>query len=144
MSLDETLHPMRNQIGFKQYNPDKPAKYCMLFKSLNSAGIPYLYGAVYSSKPEGEANEFYLKGTANYVKSLVSGLQKYVKLDGKNISMDRLYMSIPTTRWLLDLNVTVIGNLQHNRSGIPKEIKSVNNRDDLSAIVYWADDNLNL
>ena len=58
--------------------------------------------------------------------------------------MDRLYMSIPTTTWLLDLNVTVIGTLQHNRSGIPKEIKSVNNRDDLSAIVYWADDNLNL
>ena len=27
MSLDKTLYPMRNQIGFKQYNPDKPAKY---------------------------------------------------------------------------------------------------------------------
>ena len=50
--------------------------------------------------------------------------------------MDRLYTSIPTTRWLLGLNVTIIGVLQHNRSGIPKEIKSVNNRDDLSAIVY--------
>ena len=137
MSLDEKLYSMRNQIGFKQYNPDKPAKYGMLFKSLNSAGIPYLHRTVvYSSKPEGEANEFYLKGTANYVKSLVSGLQKYVKLDGRNISMDRLYTSIPTTRWLLDLNVTVIGTLQHNRSGIPKEIKSVNNRDDLSAIAY--------
>ena len=117
----------------------------MLFKSLNSAGIPYFYRTVvYYSKPEGEANEFYLKGTANYVKSLVSGLQKYVKLDGRNISMDRLYTFIPTTRWRLDLNVTVIGTLQHNQSGIPKEIKSINNRDDFSAIVYWADDNLNL
>ena len=151
MSFDGTLYPMRNQIGFKQYNPDnpakypdnpakysdKPAKYDMLFKSLNSAGIPYLHRTVvYSSKPEAEENEFYFKGTANYVKSLVSGLQKYVKLDGRNISMDRLYTSIPTTRWLLELNVTVIGALQHNQSGIPKEIKSVNNRDDLSAIVY--------
>ena len=58
--------------------------------------------------------------------------------------MDRLYTPKPTTRWLLDLNVSVIGTLQHNRSGIPKEIKSLNNRDDLSAIVYWAEDNLNL
>ena len=99
---------------------------------------------MYSSKPQGEANEFYLKGTANYVKSLVSGLQKYVKLDGRNISMNRLYTSITTTRWILDLNVTVIGTLQNNQSAIPKEIKSVNNRDDLSAIVYWTDDNLNL
>ena len=66
MSLDETLYPMKNQIGFKQYNPDKPAKYGMLFKSLNSAGIPYLHRTVvYSSKPEGEANEFYLKETAS-------------------------------------------------------------------------------
>ena len=145
MSLDETLCPMRNQIGFKQYNPDKPAKYDMLLKSLNSAGIPYLHRTVvFSSKPEGEANEFYLKGTANYVKFVVSGLQKYVKLNGRNISMDRLYTFIPTTRWLLDLNLTVIGTLQLNRSGIPKEIKSVNNHDDLSAIVYWANDNLNL
>ena len=58
--------------------------------------------------------------------------------------MDRLYTFITTTRWLLDLNLTVIGTLQLNRSGIPKEIKSVNNHDDLSAIVYWANDNLNL
>ena len=36
LSLDETLYPMRNQISFKQYNPDKPAKYGMLFKSINS------------------------------------------------------------------------------------------------------------
>ena len=26
LSLDETLYPMRTQIAFKQYNPDKPAK----------------------------------------------------------------------------------------------------------------------
>ena len=71
-SLYETLYPMRSQIGFKQYNPDKPTKYGMLFKSLNSAGLPYLHRTVvYASKPEGIPNEYYLKGTANYVKSLV-------------------------------------------------------------------------
>ena len=36
LSLNETLYPMRNQISFKQYNPDKPAKYGMLFKSINN------------------------------------------------------------------------------------------------------------
>ena len=30
LSLDETLYPMRTQIAFKQYNPDKPAKYGLL------------------------------------------------------------------------------------------------------------------
>ena len=33
LSLDETLYPMRNKIGFRQYNPNKPAKYGLLFKS---------------------------------------------------------------------------------------------------------------
>ena len=66
MSLDETLYPMRDQTGLKQYNPDnpenKPGKYGMLFKSLNSAGIPYLHRTVvYSSKPEREANDFISK-----------------------------------------------------------------------------------
>ena len=31
LSLDETLYPMRSNIFFKQFNPSKPANYCMLF-----------------------------------------------------------------------------------------------------------------
>ena len=38
--LDETLYPTRNQVNFKQYSPDKPAKYGILFKSLNCACYP--------------------------------------------------------------------------------------------------------
>ena len=65
LSLDETLYPMPNQAAFRQYNPDKPAKYGMLFKSINAAGIPYLYRTVvYVGKPVGEHNKYYLKGTA--------------------------------------------------------------------------------
>ena len=41
LSLDETLYPMRHQIGMKQYNPNKLAKYGLLFKSLNDARFPY-------------------------------------------------------------------------------------------------------
>ena len=60
MSLDETLYAMRHQIGFRQYNPDKPAKCGMLFKSINSAGCPYLHrSVVYAGKPEGEPNNYY-------------------------------------------------------------------------------------
>ena len=37
LSLDETLYPMRTQISFKQFNPSKPAKFGLLFKSANAA-----------------------------------------------------------------------------------------------------------
>ena len=40
LSLDETLYPMRNQVSFKQFNPSKPAKYGLLFKSINAARYP--------------------------------------------------------------------------------------------------------
>ena len=32
LSIDETLYPMRHQIAFRQYNPDKPAKYGLLIQ----------------------------------------------------------------------------------------------------------------
>ena len=43
MTIDETLYPMRHQINFCQYNPNKPAKYGMLFRSVNDARFPFTY-----------------------------------------------------------------------------------------------------
>ena len=69
LTTDETLYPMRNQILFKQYNPDKPAKYGMLYKSINSARYPFTHQShVYCGKPEQESDESYVSGTINYVK----------------------------------------------------------------------------
>ena len=110
LSLDETLYPMRHQIAFRQYNPNKPAKYGLLFKSLNAAGYPYLFcSIVYAGKPVGVPGKFYLQGTDNYMKSLVEETNKSVKLNGRNISMDRLYTGIPIARWLLSNDITVAG-----------------------------------
>ena len=41
--IDEKLYPMRHQIGFRQYNPKKTAKYDIQFKSLNDARFPFTY-----------------------------------------------------------------------------------------------------
>ena len=84
LSLDETLYPMRNQISFKQHNPDKPAKYGLLFKSINAARYPYTQhrSIVYSGKPEGEPSEYYISGTINYINVLVSNLGQHHRLAG--------------------------------------------------------------
>ena len=66
LSLDETLYPMRNQAAFRQYNPDKPAKYGVLFKSLNDAQHSYTYQSlVYAGKPKKQPAPFYVSGTQN-------------------------------------------------------------------------------
>ena len=43
LSLDETLYPTRTQISFKQFNPSKPAKYGMLYKSINACSYPFTF-----------------------------------------------------------------------------------------------------
>ena len=39
--FDETLYSTRNEISFKQFNPNKLAKYRLLFNSINA--VEYLY-----------------------------------------------------------------------------------------------------
>ena len=96
LSLDETLYAMRNQIGFKQFNPNKPSKYGMLFKSINAARYPYTYiASPYAGKPEAGDGTYYYKGTENVVKNMVERFEKKQSLSGRNISFDRLYTSLP-------------------------------------------------
>lgn len=118
LSLDETLYPMRNQVSFKQFNPSKPAKYGLLFKSINAARYPYTFiTAQYSGKPVGDAGEFYISGCDEIVKSLISRLEKSTDLKGRNDSFDRLYTSIPLCKWLLERQITSVGTLKTNRRG---------------------------
>ena len=35
LTIDETFYPMRHQIAFHQYSPNKPRKYGVLLKLLN-------------------------------------------------------------------------------------------------------------
>ena len=113
---------MRNHVAFKQYDPDKPAKYGMLFKSLNDERQCYTnYSLVYAGKPTKTPSPFYISGTENYVKEMVNLLWKKVPLDGRNISMDSLSTSIPITKWLLSKNITCIGPMQTRGVGIPEK-----------------------
>ena len=54
LSLDETLYPVRVGVVFRQYNKDKPAKYGLLFRSINSAEVLCTYTSViYAGKNVG-------------------------------------------------------------------------------------------
>ena len=93
LSLDETLYPTRGQISFKQFNPSKPAKYGMLYKS-----YCYLFTsstAGYSGMPKAEPTSCYRLGTSRTIKYLIQNLECHTNLVGRNISYDKLYTSIP-------------------------------------------------
>ena len=77
LAVDETLYPYRGHIGFKQYNPQKPAKYGLLYRSLCDSTVTYTYFSLaYAGKPEvvgGNGAKFYITGTDEYTKHLVNG-----------------------------------------------------------------------
>lgn len=144
LAVDETLYPYRGRIGFKQYNPSKPAKYGLLYRSLCDSTVTYTYFTLpYAGKPEvidGDAAKYYVTGTDEYTKYLVNGFSAYGTIQGCNISMDRYFTSVFLAEWALEKKFTIVGTMRHNRKGIPKELKALTNRDERSVLhVYHTD-----
>ena len=98
LATDETLYPCRSQIGFKQYNPSKPAKYGLLYRSLCDSSVQYTYySLLYAGKPDdltGDAGKYYITGTDQYSQYLIENFNKFNSIKGCNVSMDRYFTSI--------------------------------------------------
>ena len=62
-----------------------------------------------------------------------------VPLAGRNLTMDRLYTSIPIAEWLWnEQKMTMIGTFQSNRKGFPAELKKPGPKK-TSSIFYQVD-----
>ena len=89
LAIDETLYPTRGQFGFKQYIHNKPDKFGIKFKSINSVKVPYTHSIVVSAgKPENGNGPYYTPTVLSTVQRLVSNLQRKVELSGRNMSTD--------------------------------------------------------
>ena len=126
--IDETLYSYRGRISFKQYNPSKPAKYDLLFRSLYDSKVQLTYVSLpYAGKPTGTPNSYYVTGTDKYTEYLVSTAIELGERDcvkGRNISLDRYFTSMAIADWCLERNITITGTLKSDRKGIPKEMKA--------------------
>ena len=84
---------MRNRVSFKQFKPNKPVKYGLLFKSINGARYPYSFvSAPYCGKPKGKPTVKYKLGTFEVTKHMVEKLSKYTSLKGWNIDFIHQYL----------------------------------------------------
>ena len=151
MRLMKQCNPAMAALVLKQYNANKPAKYGLLYRSLCDANIPYTYFSLpYAGKPEileGDAVKYYITGTDEYSKYLVNGLSALCKIQRINISMNQYLTSVSLASWALEKNITgtnVVGTMQHDHKGMPKELKSVANREAKSVMcVYHSKENAN-
>ena len=122
LSIDETLYLARLGVSFRQYNKNKPAKYGLLFCSINSAEMPYIYSStLYAGKLPGEPNEHYLTSTDDIIKHLVSNLSDHANLQGRR---------------LLEKKMTVVGTIKTNRKGVGY-LKKMDGRESQTTEIYW-------
>ena len=136
LSIDETLYPMRHQIALRQYNSSKP--YGLLLKSLNDASFPYTCKAFSDAgKPEKGEGPHYIDSKENCVRYLVNQTANDVELQGRNISMDHLYTNISLADWLLGRQTTCVGTLNHNRQGIPTDLKNASEPEEYSVTYHY-------
>ena len=137
-AVDEKLYPYRGAIGFKQYNPKKPTKYGLLCRSLCDSSVSYTYYTLpYAGKPEGrtgDSSKYYIIGTDEYTKYLVTEVPIFNSIEGCNVSMDRYFTSVSLAEWGIYQKFTIVGTMWHDRKGIPKEMKSLKDREEKSTI----------
>ena len=137
-AIDECQYATMMQVSFKTYNPSKPAKYGILFKCINEVKMPFTHRSEpFAGKPSVESGEYYLGTTEAITLRLIDKVAEKQDMQGRNISMDNLYTSIPPCQQLLDRGMTLVGTMRHNRVGLPKEVKSLEGRETFSTQVWW-------
>ena len=138
-ALDETLYSTRIKLYFVQYNPRKPAKYGILFRSINAITFRYTYSIIVcAGKPENtDGARFYTPTLFGSVQTLVNHLKKHQEMSGRTIATDQLYTGFPLAEWLLSHNIMTVGTIQTNRAAIPVEFKDPTKRENNSYEIIW-------
>ena len=140
--IDETLYPMRQQITFRQYNPNKPHRYGLLLTSLNDARFPYTYKAVqYPAKPKTGDGPYYLKSAIEYIKYLVTEMEADQPITGRIILADHLFTSIESTNWLLDHGIATAAEREKQST---TELFDTRNRDIFSSTCHFEKEKKNI
>nr|XP_054600172.1 piggyBac transposable element-derived protein 4-like [Nothobranchius furzeri] len=121
VTVDERLVPFRGRCPFRQYMPNKPAKYGIKIWAACDAKSSYAWNMqVYTGKLPGEASE------KNQGMRVV--LQMSEGLQGHNITCDNFF----TSYWLGDelqkRKLTMLGTIRKNKPELPSEILKMQGR----------------
>jgi hypothetical protein len=140
LCVDESLYRNFGRgFSFKQYMKAKPAKYGLLYRSLNDSKLPFTYRSiVYAGRPAEEPTENYMVGVEETVVELLRRYGAKNELKGRNLTTDRFYTSVDLADTLLtEFNMTCLGTLTANRKGLPGEFKSLVGRQEGDYLVLF-------
>ena len=114
------IYPYKRNVGMKQYNLRKPVKYGLLLRSICDSSVEFCYFTLPCA------------GNEEYSKYLIEGLANENDVQGKNVSMERLFTSVSIARWRLEGGTSLFSTMRHDEKDIPKEVTSVAKTENLS------------
>lgn len=130
LTVDEKLESFRGRCGFRQYIPNKPAKYGIKVQALVDARTYYLVNMeVYVGvQPEGPFR------VSNSPKDIVDRLVAPVSGTKRNITCDNWYTSVPLFESLLQKHkLTAVGTIRKNKADIPAKLLETRNKEVFSS-----------
>lgn len=117
VTIDEMLEPFRGRCGFRQYMPNKPAKYGLKIFALVDSRSFYTYNLeVYvGTQPDGPYK------VDNSASAIVQRLVQPISGTGRNVTVDNWFTSIPLALDLLRKHkLTITGTIRKNKREIPE------------------------
>lgn len=117
ISLDEALLLWRGRLIFRQYIPNKSAKYGIKLYELCTPDGYILDCLVYTGKGT-------VDGDAGHAHSVVTKLCEPYLDKGHTLYMDNYYNSVKLAEFLHERKTHVVGTLRNNRKGNPKKVIS--------------------
>ena len=136
ITIDEQLVPFRGRCSFRQYIPNKPAKYGIKIFTLADANSRYTFSMeIYAAiQPEGSYK------VSNKVLNVVMELVQYIGGSGRNVTGDNWFSSIPFAKCPLDKKLSCVGTIRKNKNELPKEFITTKNREPKSSIFGFQDE----
>jgi hypothetical protein len=137
LCIDEQLLRFRGRCRFKQYIPSKPAKYGLKVWAIVDVKTKYTVTLepYVGKQPE---NSPFEKSTAPL--DLVMRLCDKFTKEGRNLTGDNWFTSIPLVRKLLDLDTTYVGTIRKNKREIPPEFQAEKSKEEGSSMFGFQKD----
>lgn len=129
LCVDETLYPFHGKCRFRQYMPNKPAKYGLKYWNIVDCKTGYLLDT-----------DIYLGKEAASPRNKNIGEQVVLKLaqpffnSGRGITTDNFFTSRPLAEKLWDSGLTLLGTIRKSKPDIPKSFLPHSSRELHSSI----------
>ena len=105
---------------------------------MNEVRVPYTHRSeAIAGKPAIEGGGYHFPTVDKITITVVDKVREQQDVQGRNLTFDNLYTSIPLAEKLLRRKITCLGTMRHNQKRLPKEVVSKEGGEPNTTVIYW-------